>query len=150
MDWDFPFIQDIVSRCQCSLTPACLCEGRKAPGSCLVMASLVKPYASRWQFKPWTCDADSCAASFLCLSAWLPNSYHRQEVGLTQQSWLSSVSYCMLNFLAAFPNGVHLFILLALLVDHWKYLRSVWETLTQMNHGLVFLQECSPAVSPGQ
>ncbi|XP_009585494.1 PREDICTED: TNFAIP3-interacting protein 3 [Fulmarus glacialis] len=43
------------------------------------MASLVKLYASRWQLKPWTCDADSRAASFLCLSAWLPNSYHRCE-----------------------------------------------------------------------
>lgn len=48
-------------------------------------------------------------------------------------SWLSPVSYCMLHFLAAFPNGFHLSVLLVLLVDHCKYLSSVGETWTHMN-----------------
>lgn len=90
------------------------------------------------------------AVSILCLSAeaaWQPR-HARSWPDL--KSWLSPVSYYMLHFLAAFPNGFHLSVLLVLLVDHWKYLRSVWETQAQMNHGLVFLQRFSPAVSPAQ
>lgn len=139
VDWDFLFIRDSVQ------FDSSLSLWREAPGSSLAMAALVKPYASLWQIKLWTCDA-------ACNELPLSFSYLTATTGkqlACQKSWLSSISYCVLCFLAVFPNNVYLFILLVLLVDHWKYLRSVWEMLTQKNYGLVFLWGCSPTVSLG-
>lgn len=79
----------------------------------------------------------------------LPGS-HQARSWPDLKSWLSPVSYCMLHFLAAFPNGFHLSVQLVLSVDHCKCLSRMWETGTQMNHGLIYLQRFSPAASPAQ